>query len=54
MANHEKASFILYENLNHLFMYGDTRSTPEEYNIKKTVDTKVGEDISKWVKENIR
>lgn len=45
----ENASFILYENLNHLFMTTNGLSDITEYDVKGTVDPKVIEDIAEWI-----
>lgn len=49
MEGKDNAQFIQFENLNHLFMYGETPSVPDEYQIKKTVDTKVTDSIAEWI-----
>lgn len=41
--------FRFYDNLNHLFMSGTGKSTPDEYQQKGTVDTVVGNDIASFV-----
>jgi dienelactone hydrolase len=51
MEGKNNAKFIHYENLNHLFMYGDSPSTPYEYSTKKTVEPSVADDIADWIKE---
>jgi dienelactone hydrolase len=45
-------SFMLYPKLNHLFMTGDGLSTPQEYMLKGSVDTKVINDIANWINTN--
>ena len=41
--------FRFYDNLNHLFMSGTGKSTPDEYQQKNTVDPVVGEDIASFI-----
>ncbi len=43
-------TFTLYPSLNHLFMEGQGKSKPSEYQIPGHVYKKVIEDISSWVK----
>ena len=45
----KKAKCISYPGLNHLFMIGTSPSTPQEYSIKGTVDTKVIKDIKDFI-----
>ena len=45
----KKAKCISYPGLNHLFMTGTSPSTPQEYSIKGTVDTKVIKDIKDFI-----
>ncbi|GFF66464.1 hypothetical protein CNMCM8927_004850 [Aspergillus lentulus] len=42
--------FRLYEKLNHLFVPGEGKSTPAEYDIRGSVDVAVVDDIERWVK----
>ncbi len=41
--------FRFYDNLNHLFMNGTGKSTPDEYQQKSKVDTAIGTDIANFV-----
>lgn len=41
--------FRFYDNLNHLFMTGTGKSTPDEYQQKGTVDTIVSDDITNFI-----
>lgn len=50
LSNNTKASFILYPELNHLFMEGKGKATPEEYSKPSNVSEKVINDILQWVK----
>jgi dienelactone hydrolase len=43
--------FILYPDLNHLFMAGEGKGTPSEYNLPGNVAAQVITDIAGWVKE---
>ncbi len=54
LSNNTKASFILYPELNHLFMEGEGKgkATPEEYSKPSNVSEKVINDILQWVKSN--
>lgn len=45
-------SFKTYDNLNHLMMAGDEKSTPEEYTIPSSVDISVIDDLEKWIKKS--
>lgn len=54
LAHNKNAEFILYDNLNHLFMLsqGESAGTIEEYKISSTVDQKVIEDMSNFIKKH--
>ena len=41
--------FKLYPGLNHLFMYGEGKSTPDEYFKPAHVAGQVIEDIANWI-----
>ena len=43
-------TFILYSGLNHLFIYGNKASYPEEYNKKGEVSENMIHDVSDWIK----
>lgn len=43
------AHFRFYDNLNHLFMSGTGKSTPDEYQQKSTVDSVVSDDIANFI-----
>lgn len=49
----KKADFILYEDLNHLFMKSNGKKTMEEYLVPGNVEEKVIEDISEWINKNL-
>lgn len=44
------ATFKLYDDLNHLFLYGEGKSSPEEYNNYSNIPEEVIKDISQWIK----
>jgi dienelactone hydrolase len=45
-----KTQFISYPTLNHLFMKGEGKSTPSEYDKQGNVEEKVILDIAAWIK----
>ncbi len=51
LAAREKVTFKSYPKLNHLFMEGEGRSTPTEYQRQGHVAAFVIEDIAEWVKK---
>jgi fermentation-respiration switch protein FrsA (DUF1100 family) len=51
LKNNNKATFISYPKLNHLFMSGEGISDPKEYLTKGNVDAAVIEDIYNFVKK---
>jgi dienelactone hydrolase len=50
LAGHQTATFKSYPRLNHLFMEGQGKATPAEYNQPGHVAQQVIEYISRWVK----
>lgn len=50
LSNKPKNEFISYPTLNHLFMKGEGKSTPSEYDKQGNVDFQIISDISNWVK----
>jgi uncharacterized protein len=46
----QNTTFISYKTLNHLFMTGKGKSTPQEYNLSGHVSDTVINDIYKWIK----
>lgn len=46
-------TFKLYPDLNHLFMTGEGKSTPDEYNQPGHVSQEVIEDIATWVQTSL-
>lgn len=49
LLKNQKAKFISYPTLNHLFMNGTGKPNPEEYYVKSKVDPKVIDDIFSFV-----
>lgn len=47
----KNVTFKLYPDLNHLFMSGEGKSTPSEYEKEGHIERKVIEDITKWIKQ---
>lgn len=52
LGDRQKNQFISYPNLNHLFIKGQGKSTPAEYEKQGNVDEKVVLDITNWIKAN--
>jgi len=52
LKDNKQAKFISYPGLNHLFLYGENKSNPNEYYIPGNVDKRVIEDIVNWIKNN--
>lgn len=50
----DAAEYILYDDLNHLFMTGEGLSKPEEYTAAGNVDEDVMEDIASFIMKNKR
>ncbi|MES2762790.1 MAG: DUF3887 domain-containing protein [Bacteroidota bacterium] len=50
LSDNSKNQFISYPALNHLFMKGEGRSVPAEYEKQGNVEEKVITDISAWIK----
>lgn len=49
LSQHKNAKLKSYPKLNHLFMTGEGKAKPEEYNLPNTVDVEVIKDIAEWV-----
>ena len=49
LKDKKNVRFISYPDLNHLFMIGEDKSTPQEYNLVGHVENKVIEDIANWI-----
>lgn len=54
LSNRKNVEFKLYPDLNHLFITGQGKSTPAEYNTPGSVAEKVVVDIAEWVKSTVR
>lgn len=52
LALNPKNRFISYPSLNHLFMKGEGKSVPAEYEKQSNADEKVITDITEWIKSN--
>lgn len=52
LSGHENATLKLYPNLNHLFMAGEGKATPAEYEKPGHVAGDVVNDIAGWVKSH--
>ena len=50
LGDQPKNTFISYPALNHLFMKGEGRSMPSEYEQQNNAEEKVITDISEWIK----
>jgi fermentation-respiration switch protein FrsA (DUF1100 family) len=50
LSSRENVQFRLYPKLNHLFIEGERRSTPAEYEVPGHVAETVIEDIAAWIK----
>ena len=50
-SSHGNVQFKLYPKLNHLFIKGEGRSTPSEYEIPGHVAETVVEDVATWIKQ---
>ena len=49
LGRKQNASFKWYPGLNHLFIYGTGKSTPDEYSLIGNVSEEVVNDIAEWV-----
>jgi dienelactone hydrolase len=52
LKSKKNARVIVYPDLNHLFVIGKKKATPEEYDMPGHVAKKVVEEIAAWVKRN--
>lgn len=50
LQSNQKNKFISYPKLNHLFIKGENKSTPAEYQISSNVSEQVVKDIAEWIK----
>jgi uncharacterized protein len=51
LAAHKNVQFKLYPKLNHLFIEGEGKSTPSEYEISGHVAETVVKDVAGWIKQ---
>jgi uncharacterized protein len=51
--NDSKATLKLFPSLNHLFITGEGKSTPQDYNVEGHVSMEVIQTIIEWIKENM-
>lgn len=49
LASQTQVTFRLYPQLNHLFIAGEGKSTPEEYQIGGYVEAEVIKDLASWI-----
>jgi dienelactone hydrolase len=52
LSSRKDVTFKSYPHLNHLFMAGEGKSTPEEYQTPRNVAVMVIYDIAHWIKKN--
>ncbi len=52
LNSRKNVTFKLFPKLNHLFVAGEGKSTPQEYNIEGHVDEDVINTIIEWIKKN--
>jgi dipeptidyl aminopeptidase/acylaminoacyl peptidase len=50
LSNRDNFMFKLYPGLNHLLMYGEEKSTPQEYYTKSTVHEPLLDDVIEFIK----
>jgi len=50
LASRSDVQFKLYPELNHIFVAGEAKSTPAEYNVEGHVAEQVITDIAEWIK----
>ncbi|MDW7661792.1 MAG: alpha/beta fold hydrolase [Bacillota bacterium] len=46
----DTADYRIYDSLNHLFIPGEGKPSPEEYSVPGKVDNQVIEDLAEWIK----
>jgi pimeloyl-ACP methyl ester carboxylesterase len=51
LSNRTNATFKLFPKLNHLFIAGEGKSTPQEYTIEGHVDEEVINSILQWIRK---
>ena len=53
LNNHENVRFKLFPKLNHLFIEGKGKSTPQEYSVEGHINFEVIKTILNWIKERV-
>jgi len=53
LSSKQNVTFKSYPDLNHLFIKGTGRSSPDEYNVSGNVSEIVIDDIAKWIKSQL-
>jgi uncharacterized protein len=51
LANHQKSTFLLFEDLDHLFVKGEGMARPENYFKENNVDLRVIQAMANWIKD---
>ena len=51
LQTNSKNTFISYAKLNHLFIKGEGKCTPAEYQVSGNVSEQVVKDIADWIKK---
>lgn len=54
LGQSQHAKLEVFDDLNHLFVSGEGKSTPREYDEPGNVDERVVRDIARWVLQNLR
>jgi dienelactone hydrolase len=52
LGGRKNVEFTMYEKLNHLFMKGEGKGTPQEYQIQGHVEREVIHDIVTWIRKH--
>ncbi|RDY24310.1 hypothetical protein CHF27_004295 [Romboutsia maritimum] len=52
LKNKKNITMKSYKNLNHVFMKGEGKATPQEYSKEGNVSKEVIDDIASWIQEN--
>lgn len=52
LKDHANVTLKLFPKLNHLFITGEEKSTPQEYNVEGHVSKDVIDAIAQWIKKN--
>lgn len=51
LSGKSNVAFRSYPALNHLFLEGESKSTPSEYNVEKNIPGYVINDMASWIKD---